>query len=224
MDPVASSPEPNVLSVHSALRLKQGGVVSGPSFDVHPIKQLQGGTLLWEAWPTDGSQGFMEVNGPKLEAEPPLFLAARAAWELWGNEPSCIEQPDFDGMSLQVDYDAQTMAAIAMVVDSRGATYTGWTLSPVLRLEFRTTDGPYSRDPQHWLSQIMTLIAFGSRRPPDVSDGATKLRSLPSFWKPGYLPRDVQDLPMNSLQPELCGHHPFTLFFEYERQRWPAAP
>jgi hypothetical protein len=171
----------------------------------------------------------MELETPATGTEPLLCLAARAAWELWGTCPSlcehwklwgtcpsCGEQSALSAMGVQVVYGEEVAAAVAVTLDSRGATYTGWTLAPVMRLKFSTTDGPHSRDPQHWLAQLMTLTAFGRCRPPDVPDGDTKLRFLPSFWQPGELPVDVQEILTSTPQQDFGDISVFAFMFEYE--------
>ena len=147
-----------------------------------------------------------------------MCLAARGAWNLWGSGPSLRKQSDCNGLSIQVVYGLLTIAAVAVTIDARGATYSGWTLEPTSRLALtRRKECPGERDPQFWLAQALTLAAFGNLRPPEERTKTNERRALPPFWREGPLPSIISLLGgfADVLRPEVCGDYLFLTMFEY---------
>jgi hypothetical protein len=206
---------PKDLSVHSSVLLKDGTTGWGPAFRVSAVHQHRDGSWLWEAMP-EWTSGRIEVDDADHEAEPWLCLAARGAWNLWGERPSLIKQSGCSGLSIQVLYGPLTIAAVAVVIEAGRGIYSGWMVEPSLRLSFTRKEQSGARDPEHWLAQVLCLVAFGNFRPPGLRATRADVRDLPPFWRNGQLPSFVAGLGPDALKPEVCGDYLFLSLFEYD--------
>jgi hypothetical protein len=159
----------------------------GPTLHVEQGQRRQGGAFDWHVRhlnsrlePVD----FGTVLAHRLQREPLLCLAARAAWSLWNDDTPFEELEDYVGLVVEVTYGDDNVATIYVELDEASGRYTG-SAAPCFELSLATFDSRGRRDAGHWVRSVLNEVAFGDVKPlPPVSRGAT-LRTLPACWKEG---------------------------------------
>jgi len=107
--------------VCTALTLSDGSFRQGPTLRVEQGHRRQGGAFDWYVRHLNSRLELVDcgtVFGHRLQHEPLLCLAARAAWSLWNDDTPFEDLEDYVGLVVEVTYGEDNVATIFVELDS----------------------------------------------------------------------------------------------------------